>query len=211
MIRRSPIARADASAARPAAVRDAEPGAAWATVCFRPPHTGAPPREAGFRGGPACVVWRTRAAHGPALVRFDALPVTERGCAYRHPSPCLHPPGRLPCDTHLWADADGPEALRVHADVLVSRVPRAVTEARRRVRVLLAEHPGCLAAVVPGFGAGCVVGVRRAAGDPWCARLERGGPRAPASPQAVASVLHAWVAAGGAPGALRAVVPAFPG
>ncbi|MFF5439991.1 hypothetical protein [Streptomyces achromogenes] len=211
MSRRSPAARVNAPPARPATVRGAEPGAAWATVCFRPPHTGALPREAGLRGGPACVVWRTRAAHGPALVRFDALPVTERGCAYRYPAPCLHGPGRLPCDTHLRADADGPAELREHADVLVGRVPRAVTEARRRVRVLLAEHPGCLAAVVPCLGAGCVAGVRRATGEPWCARLERGGPRAPASPQAVASVMHAWVAGGGSPGALRAVVPAFAG
>ncbi|MEU2434977.1 hypothetical protein ABZ595_02030 [Streptomyces rubradiris] len=211
MIRRSPTSRVHASPARPAPARGAEPGAAWATVCFRPPHTGVLPREAGFRGGPALVVWRTRVAHGPALVRFDALPVTERGRAYGHPSPCLHPPGRLPCDTHLWADADGPAELREQADVLVGRVPRAVAEARWRVRVLLAEHPGCLAAVVPGFGAGCVVGVRRAAGDPWCAGLERGGPRAPVPPQAVASVVHAWVAAGGSPSALRAVVPGCPG
>ncbi|WP_416519515.1 hypothetical protein [Streptomyces achromogenes] len=211
MSRRSPTARVSAPPARRATARGAAPQAAWATVCFRPPHTGALPRRAGLRGGPAWVVWHTRAAHGPALVRLDALPVTGRGSVYRDPSPCLHPPGRLPCDTHLWADADGPAELREHADVLVGRVPEAVTEARRRVRDLLARHPGCLAAVVPGFGTGCVVGVRRAAGDPWCARLERGGPRAPATPQAVASVVHAWVAGGGAPGALRAVVPVFPG
>lgn len=203
--------RTSASPRCSAPARGAEPDAAWATVCFCPSHTGVLSRSAGFRGRPVRVLWRTHAARGPALVRSDALPVTAQGRPYQAPSPCPHPPGRLPCDTHLWADADGPAVLREHADVLVSRVPAAASEARRRVRDLLVEHPGCLAAAVPGFGAGCAVGVRRAPGDVWCAWLERGGPRAPVPPQAVASVVHAWVAAGGSPGALCAVVPACHG
>ncbi|MDO0926654.1 hypothetical protein QQY24_14980 [Streptomyces sp. TG1A-8] len=97
--------------------------------------------------------------------------------------------------------------LREHADVLVSRVPLPPAAARRRVRDLLARHPGCLAAAVPGPARGCVVGVRDAAGGVRCAWLERSGARAPAPPRVVVAVVHAWVAAGGAPTALRSVTP----
>ncbi|MEU3253131.1 hypothetical protein [Streptomyces sp. NPDC006997] len=179
----------------------ADPGAVagWGTVCF------AAAGAAGGTGQPVRLVWGT--GSGPAVVRTDAplSPGTGQPYPLRCPSPCAHPPGSLPCDAHLWADADvrGTPGLREQADVLVSRAPLPCPAARRRVRELLDGHPGCLVAVVPGTATGCVVGVRDRAvrGVRW-AWVERCGP---VTARAVASVAHAWAAAGGEPGALRRV------
>lgn len=83
--------------------------------------------------------------------------------------------------------------------MLVSRVPLPPAEAHRHVRELLVRHPGCLAAAVPGSETGrvCVVGVRDGAGGVFSARLGQNESRVPVRPQAVVSVVHAWVAAGG--------------
>ncbi|MFD0316260.1 hypothetical protein [Streptomyces flavalbus] len=185
-------------------------GAGWCTVCFAVP--GAVADGGGQR---VRVGWR--AGSGPAVVRTDVplplplpLPLPSPG------DPCAHPPGWLPCDAHLWADADArgtPEgafpvaSLREQADVLVSRAPLPLPAACRRVRDLLDGHPGCLVAVVPGAATGCVVGVRNAVlGVRW-AWVEKAEP---VPPRVVASVAHAWAAAGGAPGALWGVTEALP-
>jgi hypothetical protein len=199
-----------------------EPDAGWATVCF----SGARGPEGfrdGFRDGlgdglgdrfrvrPVSVRWRSDVAHGSAIVRLDALAAAAEGA---YPSPCLHPPGLLPCDVHLWADPDSPHRpdLAEYADVLVSRVPLPLAAARRRVGELLARHPGCLAVAVRASGTGCVViggggggGVRDGAGGLRYARSGPGAAWVRGSPLLVASVVHAWVAAGRSPGALRSV------
>ncbi|WP_437086258.1 hypothetical protein [Streptomyces sp. enrichment culture] len=186
-----------------------EPDAAWATVCFSPP---APARDDGTRAArSASAVWRTAAAHGPVLVRLYApFPVAaHRG--YGPPPPCRHAPGRLPCDVHLWADADrsrrsGP-GLADCADVLVSPAPLPLPAARGRVRELLARHPGCLAAA-SASGTGCVVGVRTGAGGPRYVRLACDGTWGHAAPRVAASVVHAWTVAGRPPAALRSLTAA---
>ncbi|MDX3572152.1 hypothetical protein [Streptomyces sp. ID05-47C] len=94
------------------------------------------------------------------------------------------------------------------ADVLVSRTPSLPAGARSRVGHLLAGHPGCLAAAVAEPGGGCWVGVRRGAGGVIYARPETGEFADHAAPLMVASLVHAWVAAGRAPDALRSVAPA---
>ncbi|MFF2651433.1 hypothetical protein [Streptomyces sp. NPDC058045] len=102
-------------------------------------------------------------------------------------------------------DASSPGGARLMecADVLVSSGALAPDAARRRVRELLAGHPGCLAAAVPATAAGCAVGVRARTGALSFVRLD--GTDAPVPPQAVASLAHAWVVAGGSLGALRSV------
>ncbi|MET9142820.1 hypothetical protein [Streptomyces sp. NPDC004042] len=163
-------------------------------------------------------------SHGRAFVRADPPARAPDGRLAPVRPACGHPPsgglasGGLPsdglaCDVHLRADPDapGPPELAEHADVLVSRVPLPAPAARARVDDLLARHPGCLVAAVPGVGTGYVLGVRGVFGV-------RGGPAdgpgtrhtgpAPyAATDLAASVLHAWLAAGGAREALRAVVP----
>lgn len=184
-----------------------EPDAAWATVCFCAGSHGAVLRGDGLDARVSFVVWRTDAAHGSALVRSDPMPLSAERQAYPYPPPCPRAGGPLPCDVHLWVDADSPErtALMEHADVLVSRVPLA--SAHRRVRGLLAGHPGCLVAAVLDTATMCVVGVRDRTGAVSFVRPERGGSAAPLSPHVVVSVVHAWAVSGGSPRALRSVVP----
>ncbi|MFE6282694.1 hypothetical protein [Streptomyces sp. NPDC057877] len=184
---------------RSALVGDLGPDAGWATVCF------GTPRPVG-----RAVVWRAGGVRGLVVVRSDALRFPAAG----HPYPCPHPPGRLPCDVHLWADADarGAPDLREQADVLVSRVPLPGPAAHRRVRELLSRHPGCLAVAVPGPGTGCAVGVRDAARGVRCAGLGRQSEAGvPVPARVVASVVHAWVVAGGSVGALSAIAALPPG
>ncbi|MFD4561036.1 hypothetical protein ACFWP5_43115 [Streptomyces sp. NPDC058469] len=192
-----------------------EPDAAWATVYFR----AAPPGEV-LRGDGSddrasfvdwrsdFVVWRSDAAHGSALVRSDPLPSSAERHAYPYPPLCPHAVGPLPCDVHLWVDADSPgrTELMEHADVLVSRVPLPLASAHRRVRGLLAGHPGCLAAAVLDTTTRCVVGVRDRTGAVSFVRPERGGSDVPLPPHVVVSVVHAWAVSGGSPRALRSVV-----
>ncbi|WP_151476871.1 hypothetical protein [Streptomyces albicerus] len=94
-----------------------------------------------------------------------------------------------------------------HADALVSRVPLPPERAHRRVREMLADHSGCLAAAVPDTTTMCVVGIRGRVGAVSFVRLDRGGADAPLSPHAVVSVVHAWVVSGGSPRALRSIAP----
>ncbi|MFG2777770.1 hypothetical protein ACGFY7_07885 [Streptomyces prunicolor] len=185
------------------------PDAAWATVCFS-----AQPPCAALRGdGPAdrvsFVGWRSDAADGSALVRSDPLP--SPGDRYPYPAPCPHADGPLGCDVHLWVDADSPgrAGLMEQADVLVSRVPLPLpfASAHRRVRGLLAGHPGCLAAAALDTATTCVVGVRDRTGAVSVVRLERSGSAAPLPAHVVGSVVHAWAVSGGSPRALRSVVP----
>jgi len=191
-----------------------KPDAAWVTVCFRTARTGRRVlRGDGLDERSSLVVWRSDTAQGPALVRFDPLSSTTKGGGhpYSHPSsspsPCPHPPGPLPCDVHLWVDADSPERAELveHADVLVSRVPLRPGSAHRRVRDLLARHRGCLAAAVPDTATGCVVGVRDRTGAVSVVRLHRGGADAPIPLRTVVSVVHAWAVSGESPRALRSV------
>ncbi|HZG05140.1 MAG TPA: hypothetical protein VE546_16485 [Streptomyces sp.] len=65
-------------------------------------------------------------------------------------------------DVHLRADPDTPRGMRWTgcADVLSGRRPLSVRRAGLRVARLLDRHPGCLVAVVPHTGGGCVAGVR---------------------------------------------------
>lgn len=192
------------------------PDVAWTTVCFR-----------GARGGgvlpgddpdgPSLVVWRSTMAHGPALVRSDRLLPSAERHVDPYPSPCRHAPGPLPCDVHLWVDAGSGEAgsvdagsperaeLMNHADVLVTRVLSPPGSACRRVHELLAGHPGCLAAAVPGTDTTCVVGVRGRTGAVSSVRLNRGGSGTRIPPHTVASVVHAWVVSGRPLRALRSV------
>ncbi|WP_155058332.1 hypothetical protein [Streptomyces blattellae] len=92
-----------------------------------------------------------------------------------------------------------------HADVLVSCAPLPPEPARRRVRELLGDHPGCVAAAVADTATMCVVGVRGRTEAVAIVRPERGPSDAPVPPHVVASVVHAWVVCGGSPRALRSV------
>ena len=186
-----------------------EPDAGWVTVCFRAVRKGRVSRGDGFDDRSSFVVWRSDTAHGPALVRSDPLPSSAGDRAYPYPSACPHALGPLPCDVHLWVDADGPERteLMEHADVLVSRVPLPPVSAHRRVRELLAGHPGCLAAAVPDTALVCVVGVRDRRDAVSFVWPDRCGSDAPVPPQTVVSVVHAWVVSGGSPRALRSILP----
>ncbi|MFG2458097.1 hypothetical protein ACGFWE_13645 [Streptomyces sp. NPDC048523] len=186
--------------------------AAWATVCFPAARSGPSAlRAGGSHERSSLAVWRSDSAHGPVLVRSDPLPSPTGGRGQPYPAPCPHPPGGpLPCDVHLWVDADSPEraALAAHADVLVSRAPLPPDAARRRVLDLLTAHPGCLAAAVPDTSTACVVGVRDASGAVSFVRPSRGGRSdAPLPPHTVASVVHAWTVAGRPPEALRRLAP----
>ncbi|MGW0756920.1 hypothetical protein ACWD1Y_10590 [Streptomyces sp. NPDC002814] len=187
----------------------AGPDAAWATVCFRVARSGGAIRGDGSQDRATAVVWRSGPAHGPALVRCDRLPPFAGQHAYPYPSLCRHAPGPLPCDVHLWVDADSPERTELveHADALVSRVPLPPERAHRRVREMLADHPGCLAAAVPDTTAMCVVGMRGRTGAVSFVRPDRGGSDTPLPPHEVVSVVHAWVVSGGSPQALRSIAP----
>ncbi|MEU7636910.1 hypothetical protein AB0C11_12580 [Streptomyces sp. NPDC039016] len=173
------------------------PPAAWSTVRF-----GA---GAGAAAGvPVLVGWRSADGAGRACARLLVCrAVPGRG-------PVRPAAGGVP-DVHLWADPDGgPDGRWAEfADVLVARTALPPGAARRRAAALLARHPGSLVAVVPHTAAGCVVAVR---GAPvaWCGGP--GGPpsRPPVPPCLVGSVLHAWLVAGGPPGAVRAVLPGTP-
>ncbi|MEU6661522.1 hypothetical protein [Streptomyces sp. NPDC046821] len=179
----------------------AEPDAGWATVCFGVTQGGGAPSGDGLDDRSFSGVWRSDAAHGAVLVRFDRLRT------HANPFPCSHTPGPLPCDVHLWAAVSSRERTQLaeHADVLVSCVPLAPESADRRVREMLADHPGCLVAAVPGADTMCVVGVRRGTGAASVVRLDRGGADIPIPPHLVVSVAHAWVASGESPCALRSV------
>lgn len=186
-----------------------EPYAAWATVCFCGAQTDEAPRGDGLDGRSSFVVWRSDAAHGSALVRSDPLLSSAGQQPYSYPSSCSHAPGMLLCDVLLWADADSPERteLMEHADALVSRVPLPPESAHRRVYDLLADHPGCLAAAVPGTATMCLVGVRDRRGAVAFVRPEQDGFDVPLPPHAVVSVVHAWAVTGGSPRALCSVSP----
>lgn len=180
------------------------PTTAWTTVCFRSAGAGGD----GVDGRWSLVVRCSGTGREPVLVRSG--PVSS--------SPCTHPPGPLPCDLHLRVDADSPErtGLMAYADVLVSRVPLPPGPAGRRVRELLADHPGCLAAAVPDTATRCVVGVRTGTGGVSLVRPLRYGPPSLVPrlvprlvpPHVVASLVHAWVVAGRAPGELCSLAPA---
>ncbi|MFI0511808.1 hypothetical protein ACH3Y9_24955 [Streptomyces sp. WSLK1-5] len=188
------------------------PDAAWSTVCFQPAHPGGRLHGGGPHDRWSLAVWRSDTADGQVLVRSDPLSRSARGPGHPcHPS-CPHPPGGpLPCDVHLWVDADSPRrpALLAQADVLVSRVPLPPGAARRRVLELLAAHPGCLAAAVPDTATTCAVAVRHGAAGPVSfVRPSRGRPPgAPLPPRTIVSVVHAWTVAGRSPGALRRLTP----
>lgn len=92
--------------------------------------------------------------------------------------------------------------------MLVTRTPLPSALARRRADVLMARHPGCLVVAVPVAGNALVLGVRGARGGVLSAGT---APGPGVEPHVVASVLHAWLAAGGTPEALRSVRPAAPG
>lgn len=86
-------------------------------------------------------------------------------------------------DEHLVAASDETPWAEI-ADVVVGT--DAAGPAAARVRALLARHPGCLVAVAPDTGGGCVVGVRHG-------RVRR---FATGDPATLGSVVHAWVRAG---------------
>ncbi|MEV0175897.1 hypothetical protein AB0I00_32885 [Streptomyces sp. NPDC050803] len=186
-----------------------EHDAAWATVCFGPVKGGATPRDDGMDELSTLVVWRSEAAYGPVLVRSDPLASNAGRHAYPGPPACRHAPRPIPCDVHLWVDADTTDrtAFRELADVLVSRELLAPESAHRRVHELLAGHPGCMAAAVRDTDSTCVIGVRNRADVVWVVRSEPGDADTPASPHTVGSVVHAWVMSGGSPRVLRSVIP----
>ncbi|MEU1511110.1 hypothetical protein ABZ490_02960 [Streptomyces sp. NPDC005811] len=179
--------------------------AAWTTVCFD--GTAAAP-WAGPPTGPGRatdrVRWRAHSAHGTLLVCREPLSGTAGGLTPPGPPPSPHPPGPLRCDVQLCAVAGDPRTARLaeYADVLVSRVESPPGEARRRVDELLLRHPGCLVAGVPESGTRCLAGVRDRTGGLRYARPELRGIRVGSAVHLVASVLHAWVVAGGAPESL---------
>ncbi|MEU5973832.1 hypothetical protein [Streptomyces sp. NPDC047315] len=181
-----------------------EPAAAWTAVCFHPARPGAAASRGRDADRPLLLVWRSDVTRGPVLVRSTAVPSPD-GPEGRGPDPCPYPrDGRPPCDVHLRADPGGSE-LAHHADVLVGRVPLPPAEARRRARELLVAHPGCLVVAVPVITAGCVVGVRDGAGGAWCVRSQPDDPGVAIPTPVFASVVHAWVVAGGSPRELRSV------
>ncbi|MFJ4695397.1 hypothetical protein [Streptomyces sp. NPDC088766] len=90
----------------------------------------------------------------------------------------------------------------------MSRTPSSPAGARSRVAHLLARHPGCLAAAVPEPGTGCWVGVRGGPHGVRYARPDTGDFTDRAAPLMAAALVHAWVAAGRAPAALRSIAPA---
>ncbi|GAA0554054.1 hypothetical protein GCM10009546_15030 [Actinomadura livida] len=121
---------------------------------------------------------------GPVRVLIGGRTLTLR----RPPGGGPVPP---PCDEHLVVGHGEPSrAWRACADVIVGR---AGDPAR-----LLAAHPGCLVAVAV-TARGCLV----AAGG-LEARLDPvlGGECAAGDAALYASALHAWLVAGGRPGAL---------
>ncbi|MFF2806086.1 hypothetical protein ACFVT2_02705 [Streptomyces sp. NPDC058000] len=173
------------------------PPVAWSTVRF-----GA---GAGAAAGvPVLLGWRS--ADGAGLARAWLLVCRE--APGRGP---VRPAGDGVPDVHLWADPDGGPGghWAEFADVLVTRTALPPGAARKRARALLARHPGALVAVVPHTAGGCVVAVR---GAPvvWCAGPGARPSRPPVPPCLVGSVLHAWLAAGGPLGAVRAVLPGAP-
>ncbi|OON74945.1 hypothetical protein [Streptomyces tsukubensis] len=180
---------------------------AWATVCFCAARTEATPGGVGPDDGSSFVAWRSDTARGSALIRFDPLVSSAGPYPYPYPSSCSHAPGRLLCDVHLWADVGSVERTELTelADVLVVGVPLPPESAHRRVRELLAGHPGCLAAAVPGGAMTWVVGVRDRRGAVSFVRPERGGSDVPIPPWAAVSVVHAWVVSGRSPRTLRSV------
>ncbi|MFE2374835.1 hypothetical protein [Streptomyces sp. NPDC059398] len=99
-----------------------------------------------------------------------------------------------------------------YADVLVTGEPLPVEWAHHRVGALMSRYPGSLVAAVPAAGNALVLGVRAAgtgAGAPPV-RPIRTVPGLLVPPHVVASVLHAWLVAGGTPEALRSVGPTGP-
>ncbi|WP_150493671.1 hypothetical protein [Streptomyces kanamyceticus] len=172
--------------------RGAAPDAAWGTVRFGAP----PPGRAGGAALLASVSWCSAAGDGLLVVRLAARPPGFDG----------HPPKGARDDVHLWADPDTRDGARVaaYADVLVTRERLRRTAARRGAARLLACHPGCLVAVVPVGGVDGGTGYAVAARDGTLALLSAPAP-APTTlpPHAVASLAHAWLVWGGAPGALR--------
>lgn len=114
-------------------------------------------------------------------------------------------------DEHLRIDPDDArEADHAgQADVLAPGVPLPRAEAVRRADALLAQHAGCLVAAVPVTeNTGCVVGLhdgRRLTllpvGGALLCRRERA---------CVASLIHAWLAAGRPPGTLTDAVVRVP-
>ncbi len=190
-----------------------EPDAGWTTVCFPTEWTGGASRGDGSDGSEDRSFFVVRCpdpARGPALVRTHPLSSAVRWHA--RPPGCSHVPGPLPCDVHLWVDADSPRrtALREYADVLVSRLRLPPLPARHRVRELLADHPGCLAAAVADTTTRCVVGVRERTGAVWFVRPGQGKSDASLPPHALVSVVHAWLVSGGSSRALRRVAPMQP-
>ncbi|MFD9880234.1 hypothetical protein ACFWZT_02065 [Streptomyces alboflavus] len=111
---------------------------------------------------------------------------------------------------HLQVNPDASDlpGLTEHADVLVSRTPLPMTAACRRVRELLVRYPGCLVAAVPALDAGrAAVGVQGCDGGLWQVRAKREKACAAVSMHVVASVTHAWLAAGQRPDDLRFIAP----
>lgn len=148
---------------------------------------------------PASVARRSMTGHSPAFARLDAAPGATDSHAYR--------PGCRACDTHLWVDPDAPGGVRwaEYADVLVARTARSPGAARCRADELLARYPGCLVAAVPDTEQGYALTVRGGeAGSLWAVpgAAEAG---LTAQPHIVASVVHAWLVAGGSLKALRSV------
>ncbi|MFG2225010.1 hypothetical protein [Streptomyces sp. NPDC048644] len=175
------------------------PDTGWSTVRFGRrlrPDT----QPSGQATGVAAVVWRSAAGRGIARVLLEV--------AGDSAGSGVPPGGGHDADVHRWADPDapGPSGRTECADLLVGRTPLAPDHALLRAHDLLARHQGCLIAAVPHTTGGCVTAVRGAAEAVWWQGGTRGtGLRA--HPHILASVLHAWLVAGGAPGCVRSVSP----
>ncbi|MFS0697136.1 hypothetical protein [Streptomyces nitrosporeus] len=181
-----------------------EADAAWFGVCFRAGGSGA------GAGGSVLAVWTSDTAHGTVRVSSGEPSGPARSGVAGPPARCAHGGGGFPCDVHLRADPDAPfrSGLAHYADVLVGGVPLPASSACRRVHELLTGYPGVLVVAVPVLEPGrALVGVRGEASGPRLLGTGAFGAGGLSPAGTAASVMHAWVAAGRPPGALRSVSP----
>ncbi|WP_371536296.1 hypothetical protein OG210_12245 [Streptomyces sp. NBC_00466] len=184
------------------------PDISWCDVRFGAPRVAGAEARPGLPGDrivvPVAVGWRSAAGYGSASV----LLFTAAGISGSRPRLF----GTRLTDTHLRMNPDAPrQAGRAeYADVLVTRTPLPSALARRRADMLMARYPGCLVAAVPDAGNTLVLGVRGSGGGVLSAWPAGAAPGRRVAPHVIASVLHAWLVAGGTPAALRSVRPAAP-
>ncbi|MFD7899815.1 hypothetical protein [Streptomyces sp. NPDC059743] len=147
----------------------------------------------------ACIIWWSETGRSLVSVRLDATPASAGDCPYLS--------DHRVCDVHLWVDPDAPSAVgrAEHADVLVAHAPLPPAAARRSADELIARYPGALVVAVPDSENGCVLAVRGSGNGTLSAWLGAGKSCCPAPPQAVASVVHTWLVAGGSLESLRSV------